>query len=57
MTHREISQRINQDFDDLKARNPQKYHELEGKYRRLQAEANYAVSQSPIHVRRAERLT
>lgn len=57
MTHKEISQKIDQDFDDLQARNPKKYKELEDKYRRLQNETNFAVSQSPVpeHVRKAER--
>ena len=58
MTHRGISEKINRDFEDLKVRNPSKYQELEGKYRRLQNEANVAVSLSPVpmHVRKAERL-
>lgn len=56
MTHREISKEINQDFDDLKVRNPTKYHELERKYRRLELEANFAVSQSPPGTKSMERL-
>lgn len=59
MTHKDITRRIDQDFNDLKVRNPEKYRELEGKYRRLQDEANTAVALSPVpaHVRRAERLS
>ena len=49
MVHREISDRINRDFDDLKVRNPGKYRELEEKYKRFEHEANFAVSMSGIH--------
>ncbi len=57
MVHREISEKINQDFDDLKVRNPKAYRELEAKYRRLEQEANFRVSMSrvPGHIREAER--
>lgn len=47
MTHREISERVNQNFDDLEQRDPEKYRELEEKYRRLEHETSFAVSQSP----------
>ncbi|HEX9240519.1 MAG TPA: hypothetical protein VF910_07710 [Candidatus Bathyarchaeia archaeon] len=46
MVHREISERINRDFDDLKVRNPGKYRELEEKYKRFEHEANFAVAMS-----------
>jgi hypothetical protein len=52
MVHREISERINRDFDDLKVRSPMKYKEFEKEYRRLQEKTNFAVAMSPI---RAER--
>jgi len=56
MTHRDISRRINQDLDDLKVRNPKKYDEIENRYRRLELEANFLVSQSPPGTRSMERL-
>ncbi len=56
MTHRDISRRINQDLDDLQVRDPKKYDEIEKRYRRLELEANFAVSQSPAGTRSMEKL-
>ncbi|OLE76961.1 hypothetical protein AUG19_01800 [archaeon 13_1_20CM_2_54_9] len=58
MTHRETSDRINQNFDDLKVRAPEKYRELEEEQRRLEHKTSFAVAMSKIsgHVRRAERM-
>lgn len=47
MVHREISERINRDFDDLKVRNPKAYHQLEDEYKRFEHKANFAVAMSP----------
>ncbi len=57
MVHREISRMINQDFDDLKARNPKAYRESEQEYARFQQKVNFRVAMSrvPGHVREAER--
>jgi hypothetical protein len=52
MVHREISERINRDFDDLKVRNPGKYRELEQKYKRFEHETNFAVSMSSTNPER-----
>jgi len=52
MVHREISDRINRDFDDLRVRAPSKYRELEEKYRRLQHETNFAVAMSSTNPER-----
>ncbi len=48
MTHRDISRRINQDLDDLKVRNPRAYGGIEKRLRRLELDASFAVSQSPV---------
>jgi len=57
MVHREISQKINQDFDDLKIRNPKAYRESEEEYRRFQQKVNFRVAMSkvPGHIREGER--
>jgi len=52
MVHREISERINRDFDDLKVRSPMKYKEFEEEYRRLQHKTNFAVAMSRINPER-----
>jgi hypothetical protein len=59
MTHRETSERINQNFDDLKVRSPEKYKELEEDQKRLEHKTSFAVAMSKIpgHVRRAERMS
>lgn len=58
MSHGEISQKVNRNFDDLKVRDPKKYRELEEKYRRFEHETSFAVAMSPPgHVRRAERMS
>jgi hypothetical protein len=59
MTHRETSERINQNFDDLKVRAPDKYRELEEDQKRLEHKTSFAVSMAKIpgHVRRAERMS
>ena len=56
MTHRDISRRINQDLDDLQVRDPKKYDEIERRYRRLELDANFYVSQSPPGTRSMERM-
>jgi hypothetical protein len=53
MVHREISEAVNRDFDDLKVRNPRMYEKLEKEYRRFEQKTNFAVAMSPIG--RAER--
>jgi hypothetical protein len=52
MVHRELTQEINRDFDDLAVRNPQMYRSLEGELRRLKHKTGFAVAMSPV---RAER--
>ena len=56
MTHRDIERSLNQDLDDLKIRNPNEYERIENKLRRLQIEASFAVSQSPVGTRHMEKL-
>lgn len=56
MTHKETLSLLNQDLDDLKVRNPNKYREIEKKLRRLELESNFQVSQSPPGTRSMERL-
>jgi hypothetical protein len=52
MVHREISERINRDFDDLKVRNPRAYQELEKEYKRFEHRTNFAVSMSSTNPER-----
>jgi len=56
MTHQQIERLLNQDLDDLKVRNPQRYQELEKQLRLLQLKASLAVSASPIGLKRMEKL-
>lgn len=56
MTHREITKLLNEDLDDLKVRNPNEYRRIENKLRRLEIEASFDVSQSPIGIRQMERM-
>jgi len=56
MTHRDITRLLNQDLDDLKLRNPSEYERIEKRLRRLEIEASFDVSQSPIGTRSMERL-
>jgi hypothetical protein len=55
MTHRaeRIGERIDQNLDDLEARNPKMARELEAEYRRLEHKSSFAVAMSPVG--RAER--
>lgn len=55
--HRRLLSEQNQNLEDLKVRNPNRYREIEEKQRRLNFEASMAVAMSPVHVRNAERLT
>lgn len=59
MTHRSerLAERLNQDLDDLEVRNPKQAEVIENRLRRLEAEANFAVSQShvPSGIRSMER--
>jgi hypothetical protein len=56
MTHREITRLLNQDLDDLKVRNPKEYERIENKLRRLEIEASFDVSQSPVGTRTMEKM-
>jgi hypothetical protein len=56
MVHDVILRNLSDDLDDLKVRNPKKYREIEKKAERLESEASFAVSQSPVGVSRMERL-
>jgi hypothetical protein len=56
MTHKEITALLNQDLDDLKVRNPQAYESIEKRLRRLEIEASFDVSQSPVGTRTMERM-
>lgn len=57
MSHKELLKEQNQNLEDLKVRNPNRYKEIEEKQRRLNFEASMAVAMSPTHIQRAERLT
>ena len=56
MTHQQIEKLLNQDLADLKERNPREYERIENKLRRLQIEASFAVSQSPVGTRQMEQM-
>jgi hypothetical protein len=55
MTHKQIEQALDQNLDDLKVRNPQKYQQIERKLRLLEIESGFAVAQSPPGIRSMER--
>ncbi len=55
MTHKTVLKALNQDLDDLQARNPEQYRSRERELRLLERKANLDVALSPIGTRQMER--